>query len=97
MKGKLASAWNAIRLFCAGQVQNFYIGLTISALAFLSLFSCLPLTASALLCPFAAAMIYSILRFICGGAFEWKGENGYGNSLIAVFSASLYLLLLALL
>lgn len=94
MKEKVADAWNSFKWFCATQVQNFYIGLTISALAFLSLFSSLPITTSAALCPFVSVATYVPLRYVCGGTLEWKGDYGLKNSIAAVLIASLYLLIL---
>ena len=94
MKGKVAGAWESFRWFCATQAQNFYVGLTISALAFLSLFSSLPITISAALCPILAAATYVPLRMICGGTLKWKGDYGLKNSLTTVLIASLYLLVL---
>ena len=95
MKGKVSAALETFKLFCAKQVQNFYVGLAISALAFLALFSSLSMVASAAICPFLTAATYMTLRFACGGSFEWKGDYGLKNSLFAVTAASLYMILLA--
>ncbi len=94
MKGKVAEAWNTFKWFCATQTQNFYIGLTISALAFLSLFSSLPIMMSAAICPFVSVASYIPLRYICGGTLSWKGDYGLGNAIATVLIASLYLLIL---
>ena len=64
MKEKVTAAWNAFKLFCASQAWNFYVGLTISALVFLSLFSYLPIGASACLVPIVTPAIYSGLRYV---------------------------------
>lgn len=94
MKGKVAGAWESFKWFCATQAQNFYIGLTISALAFLSLFSSLPIMISAALSPIVTAATYVPLRYLCGGTLKWEGDCGLKNSLITVLIASLYLLVL---
>jgi len=94
MKEKVTAAWNAFKLFCASQAWNFYVGLTISALVFLSLFSYLPIGASACLVPIVTPAIYSGLRYVSGGTFEMKGEYGLRNSLLAVFLSSLYFTIL---
>lgn len=94
MREKVSEAWQSFKWFCATQAQNFYIGLTISALAFLSLFSSLPIVTSAALCPLLSVAAYVPLRFVCGGSLEWKGDYGLKNSIAAVLIASLYLLIL---
>lgn len=94
MKEKVTAAWNTFKLFCVSQAWNFYVGLTISALVFLSLFSYLPIGTSACFVPVVTPVIYSGLRYVSGGTFEMKGEHGLRNSLLAVLLSSLYFMIL---
>lgn len=95
MKGKVAVAWDAVKLFCVTQAQNFYVGIALSALIFLAFVQGLPILSAAAILPLSTVAIYTLMRPVLGGTLEFSGDYGLGKSMLAIALSSMYTLLLA--
>ena len=97
MNGKLAAAWDRVRLFCAEQTVNFYIGMALAVLLMLNLRTIVPMAIGMSLCPIATAVLYLLLRALAQPIGEWKGNRDIGRSALGSLLGGLYAVLLTLL
>ena len=97
MNAKISAAWDRLRCFCAEQTVNFYVGMALAVLMMLNLNTLVPIIAGAILCPFASAVLYLMLRVLKQSPKEWRGNKDVSRSALASFLGGLYAVILTLL